>query len=47
LMNLYDNPGYRAVAEQMKKELAKQRKEYNVPDAVLAPPYVDHRLIKR
>ena len=47
LMNLYDNPEYRAVAEQMKKELAKQREEYGVPDAVFNPPYIDHGHIVR
>jgi arylsulfatase A-like enzyme len=40
LNNLYENPEYRAIAEQMKKGLAEQRKENAVPDAAFKSPYI-------
>jgi arylsulfatase A-like enzyme len=40
LQNLYDNPEYRAVAERMRTELARQREEFDVPATVFEEPYI-------
>jgi N-acetylglucosamine-6-sulfatase len=47
VMNLYDNPEYRAVVERMRAELGNQRKEFEVPDAVFEEPFIHKGKIVR
>lgn len=42
IMNLYDNPEYRAVVERMKKALEDERKTFAVPGEAYEAPYI-HR----
>ncbi len=47
LMNLYDDPESRPIVERMHRELERQRKEYEVPDAVFEAPYIHKGKIAR
>jgi len=47
LMNLYDNPEYKAVAKRMLTELNRQRQEADVPGEVFVAPYIHKGKIAR